>query len=104
MIEANIVEIQTKRKTERDELQLELSLAANRISRPIAVQDMSSQGDNPVIHNRSTDSKSADQLLSEVLGSVESALTSKLTGDQEIGRAHVCTPVTNAQLVCRLLL
>src|SRR3546814_2789978 len=31
MIEANIVEIQTKRKTERDELQLELSLAANRI-------------------------------------------------------------------------
>src|SRR3546814_3049658 len=30
MIEANIVEIQTKRKTERDELQLELSLAANR--------------------------------------------------------------------------
>src|SRR3546814_1499514 len=35
MIEANIVEIQTKRKTERDELQLELSLAANRISRPI---------------------------------------------------------------------
>src|SRR3546814_1769055 len=23
---------------------------------------------------------------------------------QEIGRAHVCTPVTNAQLVCRLLL
>src|SRR3546814_13393092 len=45
MIEENIVEIQTKRKTERDELQLELSLAANRISRPIAVQDMSSQGD-----------------------------------------------------------
>src|SRR3546814_5327722 len=24
--------------------------------------------------------------------------------DAEIGRAHVCTPVTNAQLVCRLLL
>src|SRR3546814_1673860 len=23
---------------------------------------------------------------------------------EEIGRAHVCTPVTNAQLVCRLLL
>src|SRR3546814_3203779 len=23
---------------------------------------------------------------------------------QEIGRAHVCTPVTNAHLVCRLLL
>src|SRR3546814_18211258 len=71
MIEANIVEIQTKRKTERDELQLELSLAANRISRTIAAQDMSSQGANPVIHNRSTDSKSKDQLLSEVLGSVD---------------------------------
>src|SRR3546814_10182705 len=25
-------------------------------------------------------------------------------GSQEIGRAHVCTPVTNAHLVCRLLL
>src|SRR3546814_6802153 len=24
--------------------------------------------------------------------------------DVQIGRAHVCTPVTNAQLVCRLLL
>src|SRR3546814_6881936 len=26
------------------------------------------------------------------------------TRAQQIGRAHVCTPVTNAQLVCRLLL
>src|SRR3546814_8654471 len=26
------------------------------------------------------------------------------TGNLEIGRAHVCTPVTNAHLVCRLLL
>src|SRR3546814_975413 len=25
-------------------------------------------------------------------------------GIEQIGRAHVCTPVTNAQLVCRLLL
>src|SRR3546814_9733813 len=24
--------------------------------------------------------------------------------DAQIGRAHVCTPVTNAQLVCRLLI
>src|SRR3546814_8204659 len=24
--------------------------------------------------------------------------------DQQIGRAHVCTPVTNANLVCRLML
>src|SRR3546814_1987522 len=28
----------------------------------------------------------------------------KLGGRSQIGRAHVCTPVTNAQLVCRLLL
>src|SRR3546814_6157237 len=26
------------------------------------------------------------------------------TGGHQIGRAHVCTPVTNAHLVCRLLL
>src|SRR3546814_6186840 len=26
------------------------------------------------------------------------------SGNRQIGRAHVCTPVTNAQLVCRLLL
>src|SRR3546814_8394755 len=25
-------------------------------------------------------------------------------GDKQIGRAHVCTPVTNAHIVCRLLL
>src|SRR3546814_9573954 len=39
-----------------------------------------------------------------------SASTSTLYGDRspwispQIGRAHVCTPVTNAHLVCRLLL
>src|SRR3546814_5918151 len=27
-----------------------------------------------------------------------------LSGGRQIGRAHVCTPVTNAHLVCRLLL
>src|SRR3546814_4627122 len=31
------------------------------------------------------------------------ALLALIVG-KEIGRAHVCTPVTNAQLVCRLLL
>src|SRR3546814_6889919 len=32
-------------------------------------------------------------------------LAARLGGDEfEIGRAHVCTPVTHAQLVCRLLL
>src|SRR3546814_8378450 len=35
-----------------------------------------------------------------------SALVSKMkaAGIDQIGRAHVCTPVTNAHLVCRLLL
>src|SRR3546814_8468638 len=28
----------------------------------------------------------------------------RVTPEGEIGRAHVCTPVTNAHLVCRLLL
>src|SRR3546814_8270119 len=32
------------------------------------------------------------------------ASTGAAPGVQEIGRAHVCTPVTNAHLVCRLLL
>src|SRR3546814_8600142 len=32
------------------------------------------------------------------------AIASKAAATCEIGRAHVCTPVTNAQLVCRLLL
>src|SRR3546814_1724341 len=34
-------------------------------------------------------------------------ITTTFTGDephQQIGRAHVCTPVTNAHLVCRLLI
>src|SRR3546814_5400680 len=32
------------------------------------------------------------------------ALQARDMVETEIGRAHVCTPVTNAQLVCRLLL
>src|SRR3546814_1369538 len=31
-------------------------------------------------------------------------LASRAGNRREIGRAHVCTPVTNAHLVCRLLL
>src|SRR3546814_9706272 len=34
----------------------------------------------------------------------EQARADWLAHVMEIGRAHVCTPVTNAQLVCRLLL
>lgn len=83
IIEANIVEIQTKRKSERDALQLELSLAGTRISRPDRTPDVAPQDDNPVTHNRSTDSNSADRLLSEVLDSVDPALTSKLSGGND---------------------
>src|SRR3546814_1397256 len=30
--------------------------------------------------------------------------SANIPGNEQIGRAHVCTPVTNAHLVCRLLL
>src|SRR3546814_10729787 len=42
-----------------------------------------------------------------LMTAVVQAIHQRGTGAQnafEIGRAHVCTPVTNAQLVCRLLL
>src|SRR3546814_7230769 len=35
---------------------------------------------------------------------VEETARRKDAGANEIGRAHVCTPVTNAQQLCRLLL
>src|SRR3546814_7445125 len=34
---------------------------------------------------------------------IDTNLTSCFSMSKEIGRAHVCTPVTNAHLVCRLL-
>src|SRR3546814_2788836 len=39
--------------------------------------------------------------VAEMIGRVREAVGSLPI---QIGRAHVCTPVTNAQLVCRLLL
>src|SRR3546814_3501570 len=39
-----------------------------------------------------------------LLGQVLELRAREKTGSAKIGRAHVCTPVTNAQLVCRLLL
>src|SRR3546814_5088806 len=46
------------------------------------------------------------RLLSGTLDPTLAYMTGKLKiqGSTEIGRAHVCTPVTNAHLVCRLLL
>src|SRR3546814_9908038 len=47
--------------------------------------------------------------IAEVLGISESNVTTKISRlrqriRDQIGRAHVCTPVTNAHIVCRLLL
>src|SRR3546814_8885538 len=36
--------------------------------------------------------------------SLKESLSHSFSNDGEIGRPHVCTPVTNAHLVCRLLL
>src|SRR3546814_10206285 len=36
--------------------------------------------------------------------SISTYINGKTFPDPQIGRAHVCTPVTNAHLVCRLLL
>src|SRR3546814_10298101 len=35
---------------------------------------------------------------------IRRAIDAALADDRQNGRAHVCTPVTNAHLVCRLLL
>src|SRR3546814_8862962 len=49
-------------------------------------------------HEVLLDAQAADGLLREALGDAAEDVT------VELGREHVCTPVTNAQLVCRLLL
>src|SRR3546814_9213830 len=50
-------------------------------------------------------SEMMDMLLAKKrAGDRKSWLESKGDLAEEIGRAHVCTPVTNAHLVCRLLL
>src|SRR3546814_4124171 len=43
-------------------------------------------------------------LLSWNARPMENRLEVRGTDGRKIGRAHVCTPVTNAHLVCRLLL
>src|SRR3546814_3578482 len=55
-------------------------------------------------------SASADDRASAVLDVFQGKLVKRnqslkiLDASEQIGRAHVCTPVTNAHLVCRLLL
>src|SRR3546814_7793275 len=46
------------------------------------------------------------EVVARVVGriGVDDVDAARLEGRQQIGRAHVCTPVTNAHLVCRLLL
>src|SRR3546814_5987608 len=39
-----------------------------------------------------------------IVGGIAAIASAARKSAKEIGRAHVCTPVTNAHLVCRLLL
>src|SRR3546814_7665656 len=65
-----------------------------------------------VVHAAQQPQVSVDVLLGPVAGKVHAVKVVPVGGlvavavapDAEIGRAHVCTPVTNAHLVCRLLL
>src|SRR3546814_9706849 len=45
-----------------------------------------------------------DHVVAEIAGGILKEARAPIAIDEEIGRAHVCTPVTNATLVCRLLL
>src|SRR3546814_1287558 len=49
------------------------------------------------------DRRTGSRRIHPLLGSLQMSRQRVLFADQ-IGRAHVCTPVTNAHLVCRLLL
>src|SRR3546814_2896420 len=46
----------------------------------------------------------AERIVAAVDELLATASAMQVADELEIGRAHVCTPVTNAQLVCRLLL
>src|SRR3546814_4085251 len=46
----------------------------------------------------------ADRSIADIFGSDGEAAFRAMEADVQIGRAHVCTPVNNANLVCRLLL
>src|SRR3546814_9495389 len=45
-----------------------------------------------------------DRIVQETTAELADFIAEGCRKQQEIGRAHVCTPVTNAHLVCRLLL
>src|SRR3546814_2145043 len=56
-----------------------------------------------------TRDKGADQVPQQIkelqdAATQNAAAVKQLPGEMQIGRAHVLTPVNNAQLVCRLLL
>src|SRR3546814_16139664 len=53
--------------------------------------------------SRSADQRRKTEENRDAPGRISSC-SSKASGGEKIGRAHVCTPVTNAHLVCRLLL
>src|SRR3546814_2246237 len=71
----------------RDEI-VYLLMAANQVlAKPIAVADIvhTVAGVRPLVVDPGKDARETSR-------------------DWQIGRAHVCTPVTNAHIVCRLLL
>lgn len=77
-IDARLVAIHTLRKEEKNQRQLELSLSADRIERPVPTTVMSPQGDGSGTLNRPTDQIKADQKIATVLESVDTELIEKL--------------------------
>ncbi|WP_165356642.1 DnaA N-terminal domain-containing protein [Sphingosinicella sp. BN140058] len=77
-IEANICAVHTRRRQERDRLQLELTLEADRIRRPVTASPTTSQDDEAVTLNRPNHQDSAESGLSAILDSVDESLIEKL--------------------------
>src|SRR3546814_3772777 len=59
---------------------------------------------HPNYHNQGEDLMRTLLLVLAVAGVVASPALAHPSHDAKIGRAHVCTPVTNAHHVCRILL
>src|SRR3546814_1030815 len=81
------------------------SVARNGSPRSTITITAPSSGAVTILNVRPGMSVSTGQTLAEITGLnpiwLEAAVPEILAGDvREIGRAHVCTPVTNAQLVC----
>ena len=112
-INAKIVEVQTRRKIDRERRQMELSLSANRIARPSFPAKLSSLDDNSSIHNRSTKQDYADleslaihkvpeiaTVLSTIGSDVLAGLFSGSTGDMD--RTDASDALKEAHILQRL--